>query len=77
MDLERLDARLNDIQASIAEIRTIYESQSRRIDKLEHEIWGNGRAGLATQIRAILWIASGTLAFAALVLAETVKAWIH
>lgn len=75
--LQRIDERLADIQAQIAEIRVIYDSHSRRLDKLESEIYGNGRAGLATQLRAVLWLASGSLTFAALILAQTIAAWLH
>ena len=44
--LEKIDARLADIQGAIAEIRMIYAAQSRRIDRLESEIFGNGRVGI-------------------------------
>lgn len=74
--LEKIDARLADIQGAIAEIRTIYAAQSRRIDRLESEIFGNGRVGLATQVRAVLWMLSGALGFLAILAANVISAWL-
>ena len=74
--LEKIDARLADIQGMIAEIRTIYAAQSRRIDRLESEIFGNGRVGLATQVRAVLWMLSGALGFLAILAANVISAWL-
>lgn len=74
--LEKIDARLADIHGAIAEIRTIYAAQSRRIDRLESEIFGNGRVGLATQVRAVLWMLSGALGFLAILAANVISAWL-
>lgn len=74
--LEKIDARLADIQGAIAEIRTIYAAQSRRIDRLESEIFGNGRVGLATQVRAVLWMLSGALGFLAILAANVISTWL-
>jgi hypothetical protein len=74
--MRKIDRRLEDIQISMAEVRMIYESQARRLERLEHEVFGNGRAGLSTQVRAVLWIASGCLAFLALLTANVVTAWL-
>lgn len=88
--LSRLDAQkaqtegqMADIRRSIAEIRTLYESHHRRLDgvdecltRINHELWGNGRAGLAVQVRAILWIASGTLGFLVILAAEVFAKWL-
>ena len=74
--LEKIDARLADIQGAIAEIRMIYAAQSRRIDRLESEIFGNGRVGLATQLRAVLWMLSGALGFLAILAANVISAWL-
>lgn len=72
----KLDERLEDIQLSIAEIRLVYQSQAKRLERCENELFGNGRAGLATQVRAILWIAGGCLAFLGLVVVQLVRVWI-
>ncbi len=74
--LEKIDARLADIQASMAEIRMMYDAHSRRIERVEHEIFGNGRAGLSAQVRAILFIVSGLLGFACLLAANVISAWL-
>lgn len=74
--LEKIDARLADIQASMAEIRMMYDAHSRRIERIEHEIFGNGRAGLSAQVRAILFIVSGLLGFVSLLAANVISAWI-
>lgn len=75
--LEKIDERLRDIQAAIAEIRMIYDTQSKRIERLENEIFGNGRTGLATQVRAILWMLSGVLGFVSIIAAHAVTVWIR
>jgi hypothetical protein len=88
--LSRLDAQkaqtedqMADIRRSIAEIRTLYEAHHRRLDgmdesltRINHELWGNGRAGLSVQVRAILWIASGTLGFLVILAAEVFSKWL-
>lgn len=74
--LARIAERLDDIQLSTREIRVIYKAQAARLERLEGAVFGNGRPGLATQVRAILWIASGCLAFLALVVVQVVRAWI-
>ncbi len=73
---EKIDERLRDIQAAIAEIRMIYDAQSKRIERLENEIFGNGRTGLATQVRAILWMLSGALGFLAILAANVISVWL-
>lgn len=72
-----LSKRLEDIQVAIAEIRVIYESQAKRLGRVEDVIFGNSRAGLATQVRAVLWIASGSLGFLALIVANIISAWLR
>lgn len=73
---EKIDARLADIQAFMAEMRIMCDAHSRRIERVEHEIFGNGRAGLSTQVRAILFIVSGLLGFASLLAANVISAWL-
>lgn len=68
--LTRLDKRLEQVQEGLHEIRTLYESHAKRIERIEHEVFGNGRTGLAVQVRAILWIASGCLGFLVVLAAE-------
>ncbi len=74
---EKIDERLRDIQAAIAEIRMIYDMQSKRIERLENEIFGNGRTGLATQVRAILWMLSGVLGFVSIIAVHVATVWIR
>ena len=74
--LEKIDARLADIQASMAEMRMMYDAHSRRIERVEHELFGNGRTGLSAQVRAILFIVSGLLGFVSLLAANVIAAWL-
>ncbi|MGQ9663455.1 MAG: hypothetical protein ACUVWX_14135 [Kiritimatiellia bacterium] len=67
---------LVEIRSTMSEIRTLYDSHNKRLERLENEIWGNGRAGLAVQVRAILWIAMGCLGFVTLILGHLVYEWV-
>lgn len=71
----RLEERLADVQAGIAEIRTIYEDQQRRLDRTERTLYGNGNTGLCTKVSAILWLSSAIAGFVALLLGQAVAAW--
>jgi hypothetical protein len=68
--LDKMDQRLDDIQQTQAELRSVHASCIDRINKLDHEVFGNGKVGIAHQVRAILWIASGTLGFLVVLGAE-------
>ena len=70
--LDKLDHRLRDLQQGLAEIRTLYEAHHKRLDRIENTLYGNGQAGLSTKVTAILWIASGSLTFVALIAAQTI-----
>lgn len=48
----------------------VQDSHHKRIERMEHEVFGNGRTGLAIQVRAILWIATGSLGFLMVMAAE-------
>ena len=51
--LDMIDQRLADVQAGIAEMRSIYDSQSKRIDRLERCLFGNGSMGLIEKMAYI------------------------
>lgn len=72
----RLEERLSDVQAGIAEIRTIYESQQHRVDRVERTLYGDGNTGLCTKVSAILWLSSAIAGFVALLLGQAVAAWV-
>ncbi len=74
--LTRMDNRLDDVQKSQAEMRIIYESHSKRIERIEHELFGNGRSGLAVQVRAILWISSTAVGFLLFLAAKALASWL-
>jgi len=60
--LQSLDSRFADVQASIAEIRAIYQSHDDRLDRIERCIYGNGNGkGLITQVAVISAIVYGFL----------------
>ncbi len=73
----RLEEKISDIQAGIAEIRSIYDAHSKAIDRLERTIFGNGSTGLATKVSAILWMSSAIAGFVAVLLAQAVATWIR
>lgn len=70
--LSRVENRLGEMHNEILDMQHIQTSHGKRIDRVEHELFGNGRAGLAVQVRAILWIATGCLAFLVMMAAEMV-----
>ena len=73
---EKLEQRIADIQSGIAEIRTIYETHSRAIERIERTLFGNGNAGLCTKVSAILWMSSAIAGFVAVLLAQAIARWI-
>lgn len=85
METQRAESAelVKELRSSIAEMRRMYEAHHRRLNgiddnltRINHELWGNGRAGLAVQVRAILWIASGTLGFLVILAAEVFAKWL-
>ncbi len=73
----RLEERLADVQAGIAEIRTIYEAHQKRLDRVEATLYGNGSTGLCTKVSAILWLSSAIAGFVAILLGQAIAAWMH
>ena len=85
METQRAESAefMKELRSSLAEMRSLYEAHHRRLatvdeslTRINHELWGNGRAGLAVQVRAILWIASGTLGFLVILTAEVLSKWL-
>lgn len=76
-DLRALHAKLDEIREQLHQHGALLESWSRRIDRLEGEIWGNGQAGLAVRVRALLWLASGMAGMLGLILAQIVVQWLR
>lgn len=74
--LDKIAQQLDEIRMAIHEIRVMYESHAQRLSRVEGVLFGNGRTGLTAQVKAILWIASGCLAFLAVVVAQVVQGWI-
>lgn len=72
----KLEERLADVQAGIAEIRVIYEAQTKRLDRVEKTLFGNGNTGLCTKVSAILWLSSVIAGFVVLLLSQTIAAWV-
>lgn len=73
----RLEEKIADIQAGIAEIRSIYDAHSKAIDRLERTIFGNGNPGLATKVSAILWMTSAIAGFVVVLLGQALGVWIR
>lgn len=73
---ERLERRIADIQAGIAEIRMVYDAHSKAIERIERTLFGNGNTGVCTKVSAILWMSSAIAAFVALLLAQAIAKWI-
>jgi hypothetical protein len=73
---QRLEEKITDIQAGIAEIRTIYDAHSRAIERMERTLFGNGSTGLCTKVSAILWMSSAIAGFVAVLLAQAIASWV-
>lgn len=73
---QRLEEKITDIQAGIAEIRTIYDAHSKAIERMERTLFGNGSTGLCTKVSAILWMSSAIAGFVALLLAQAIASWV-
>lgn len=74
--LERIEKKLDEIKEFIIEARKIHSDHAKCITRLEHEIFGNGRTGLSTQVRAIVWMLSGVLGFLAFLAANAISVWL-
>lgn len=73
---QRLEEKITDIQAGIAEIRTIYDAHSKAIERLERTLFGNGNAGVCTKVSAILWMSSVIAGFVVVLLAQAIASWV-
>lgn len=73
---QRLEEKITDIQAGIAEIRTIYDAHSKAIERMERTLFGNGSTGLCTKVSAILWMSSAIAGFVAVLLAQAIASWV-
>lgn len=73
---QRLEEKITDIQAGIAEIRTIYDAHSKAIERLERTLFGNGNAGVCTKVSAILWMSSAIAGFVVVLLAQAIASWV-
>ncbi len=76
-DLAALHAKLDEIRQELHQQGAMMEAWTRRVDRLEAEIWGNGQAGLAVRVRALLWLASGMAGMLGLILAQIVVQWLR
>lgn len=76
-DLATLHQKLDDIREQLHQQGALLEAWTRRLDRLEAEIWGNGQAGLAVRVRALLWLASGMAGMLGLILAQIVVQWLR
>lgn len=63
--LTRLEEKLDRLGELYAEFAGMLPSMCRRIDKLEAELWGNGRIGLVSRVYIIatLWALGGAGTF--------------
>ena len=69
---ERLAAIQAQMESGLTEIRTIYDSYGKRLDRVEKTLFGDGNTGLCTKVSAILWVVSGVAAFVGVLVANTV-----
>lgn len=72
----RIDARLGEIATGIAEIKTLHGECSKRIDRTEKTLFGNGSTGLTTKVNAIIWLSSAIAGFVVLLAGSAISAWI-
>jgi len=61
-----------EIKSIVAEIRTIYDAQQKRIDRLEGCLFGNGKIGIAQQVALIV----ASVNFVLFVATNLVMTWI-
>lgn len=61
MDNKQITEQILEIREFIAEIRTIYDSQQKRIERIEKCLFGNGRLGIAHQVAIIVAVANAIL----------------
>lgn len=63
--LNRLEEKLDRLGELYAEFAGMLPSMCRRIDKMEIELWGNGRIGLVSRVYIIatLWALGGAGTF--------------
>ena len=67
--LQRMETKLDDIREQVAELRTIWPSMVRRIDRVEGEIYGNGKTGIIAKINGLLWMGAASLPLITAILA--------
>lgn len=66
-DISRIEDKLDSIGEAVTELRSMWPHVCRRIDKLEHDIYGNGHQGLIARVQTMYFIgawvaaASGTI----------------
>jgi len=61
-----------EIKSIVAEIRTIYDAQQKRIDRLERCLFGNGKIGIAQQVALIV----ASVNFVLFVATNLVMTWV-
>jgi len=74
--MDRIEQKLDHIQAVVSEFLARCPMHDRRIQRVEAAIWGNGSAGLAVKVNAIVWAISGLAGLLGLVAARTISVWV-
>jgi hypothetical protein len=55
--LQRIEDKLDAIRMSLAEVSGMVPILAQRVERLEREVWGNGRVGLTVKVNTIVWLA--------------------
>lgn len=54
--LERLEKKLDVISEAVTELRSMWPHMCRRLEHLEHEVYGgNGKIGLSNRVQ-LMWV---------------------
>jgi len=72
-----VDDTINEVRQFAAEMRTIYDGQSKRLTRIEETLYGNGKEGLVTKVAAILWLSKAIAGFIILLLAQAIASWVR
>ena len=76
-DLAAIHAKLDELCEQIHRLTIAWPMHLARVERLEHEVFGNGHSGLAVRVRALLWLASGMAGMLTFVVAQIVVEWLR
>jgi len=67
----------DEVRQYMDELRIVYDSQAKRLTRVEETLYGNGKEGLVTKVTAILWLSKAIAGFIILLIAEAIASWVR